>query len=179
MASACTVSGVADDFDKRDAAFDEPALRGEIDDLPHGHQTAQLRLDLADDHGRAGSHQRDAREFIFAIDFIDRQTFDVIAAAGKHAGNAGQHAGFVIDQNGEAMGLWFLRLRRLHKRRRWRDRYFPFCSYQHHPVAINRAADIAGIVAEDHLVVVFAGGDHREAIFLWIDADIDDAWACP
>ena len=80
------------------------------DDPVDRHQAAKLRLDLFDDHFRAGRDDGDARQAFFDVDLGHGQAFDVVAAPGKQADDAGQTPGFVVDQHGNGMEVncWYL-----------------------------------------------------------------------
>ena len=63
-------------------------------------QLVQLVGDLLDDRVRAGGHQRQARDG-GVVGRGHRQRLDVVAAGGEQAGDAGQGAGLVLQQDGD------------------------------------------------------------------------------
>jgi hypothetical protein len=77
-------------------------------DLAHLDDAAQLRLDLVDDLRRAGGHDRDARQVALVIGLGHRERLDVVAAAREEADDTRQHAGLVVDDDGEGVPLHHL-----------------------------------------------------------------------
>ena len=65
------------------------------------HEPVELLLDLLDHHRRAGGDDGDARQVRAVLGLRHRQALDVVAAAGKQADDAGQHARLVFDQHGQ------------------------------------------------------------------------------
>jgi hypothetical protein len=92
MRSASTRFSPLPDLEQAQLALDAGAFDGQVMDLVHGHDAAQLRLDLLDHRGRAARHDGDARAVAQMVDLGHGQAVDVVAAAGKQADDAGQHA---------------------------------------------------------------------------------------
>src|SRR4029077_1830328 len=78
---------------------------GEVAHRVYRHEAPQLRLDLLDDHGRAGGHHGDAREALLAVDLGYGEALDVVAAAGEQADHAGEYAGLVVHEHGDGVLL--------------------------------------------------------------------------
>src|SRR4029077_2738086 len=93
------------DLDQRQLALDIGAFVGQIVHLAHRHEARELRLDLLDNHPRAGGDDGDPRQVRGLVDLGDRQALDIVAASGKQPDHARQDAGLVIDQNGDGMAL--------------------------------------------------------------------------
>ena len=55
--------------------------------------------------GRAGGDDGDPRQMRLVRDLSNGQALDVIAAAREHADHPREHAGLVVDQNREGVGL--------------------------------------------------------------------------
>ena len=94
-------------LDQGDLALQMFAVGGQVVDLMDRDQLVHLRLDLLDDHRGAGGHDRHPRHGFIDRDRRDGQAFDIVAAAGKQAHHAGQHAGFVVHQDGDRMSFYF------------------------------------------------------------------------
>ena len=92
-------------------ALDKRALVGQIVDLVHRHQARQLRLDLFDDHPRAGRHDGDPRQAVLAVDLGDGKAFDIVAAPGKQPDDARQDARLIVDENRNRVPLQALHRR--------------------------------------------------------------------
>ena len=71
----------------------------------HRHEPQQLRLDLFDDHRRAGGDDGDAREVVDAVGLGDGQALDVVAAAREQADDTRQNAGLVVYENRDGVFL--------------------------------------------------------------------------
>src|ERR1700728_3265786 len=84
-------------FQQYQFALDVFAARHVLD-AHHVDQLLQLVGDLQHHGFRTAGHQRQARHRR-VIGRGDRQRFDVVAAAGKHASNARQRAGLVLQQD--------------------------------------------------------------------------------
>ena len=96
---------VAADLDQRQFALDMRAVDGEIAHPVHRHQPVELRLDLIDDHRRAGGDDGDARDVAAGIDLGDGEALDVVAAPGEQADHPGEDARLVVDQDRERVGF--------------------------------------------------------------------------
>ena len=70
-----------------------------------GHDAAELRDDLLDDLRRAGGDHGDARAVPLMVHLRDRQALDVVAAPGKEADDAREHAGLVVHDDRERVAL--------------------------------------------------------------------------
>ncbi len=71
---------------------------GHVLDRDHIDQFQQLRVDLRDDGIRSDGDQGHARDG-GVVRRGDRQRLDVVAASGNQAGDAGERAGFVLQEN--------------------------------------------------------------------------------
>ena len=69
------------------------------------HDAFELVGNLLDGFGGAGGDDGDARQALKVGDFGDRQAFDVVAASGKQADDAGEHAGLVVDEHRKDVGF--------------------------------------------------------------------------
>jgi hypothetical protein len=79
-------------------------------DIVDRHQTSELGLDLLDHRGCAGGDDGDAREVAQLVGLGHGQALDIVAAPGEQADDAGQHTGFVVDQNAEGVALRNIRV---------------------------------------------------------------------
>ncbi len=91
-------------LDQRHLAGDVRALAGEVGDAVDRHQAVELRLDLLDHHLGARRHDVDAAAAALVVDRRHGQAVDVVAAAGEQPDDAGEHAGLVLDQDGDGCG---------------------------------------------------------------------------
>ena len=69
----------------------------------HRHDALELVLDLLKHVRRAPRHDGDARKVLLVLGFRDGKALDIIAAPGKQADDAGQHARLVVDQHGQCV----------------------------------------------------------------------------
>src|SRR4051812_18749242 len=89
----------ADNLYQRHLAGDVRALARQVGHAMHRYEAIELRLDLLDDHFRAGRHDVDPRAGPAAFHRRHCEAVDVIAAAGEQADDAGQDARLVFDQD--------------------------------------------------------------------------------
>jgi hypothetical protein len=85
--------------------FDRAPGQCHVDHAVDRDHAVELMLDLLDHHGRPRRDDGDAGKMFLALGLRDRKTFDVVAAAGEQPDHAREHAGLVLDQNGERMRL--------------------------------------------------------------------------
>jgi len=76
-----------------------------VEDGPDGDEILELTPGLLDDAVLAGQHDRHARQ-VFDFRVADDERVDVEAARGEDAGDAGEHAGFVLDEAVEDVSFW-------------------------------------------------------------------------
>ena len=69
------------------------------------HEPFELGVNLIDHLRRARCHDRDPADRPVFRDIGDGQTLDIVAACGEHAGDAGEHAGFIVHRDGQRMPL--------------------------------------------------------------------------
>ena len=81
------------------------ALHREIGHRMHRNHAVELVLDLLDHRRCAAGHDGDARDVLFMLRLGDGERLDVVAAAREQADDAGEHAGLVVDDDGEGVGL--------------------------------------------------------------------------
>ncbi|CAA7626911.1 conserved hypothetical protein [Magnetospirillum sp. UT-4] len=145
-------------------AADMGPLDGEVRHLVHRHQAAQLVLDLLDDHAGAAGHDGDARQLFGGIDLGHGQAFDVVAAAREQPDDAGEHAGLVVDEDGDGVAGDFLMLGHVRVPLDQNHAVFFRAGLVHRPV----------LRPQHHLVVGHAGHDHREAVLGGVGAQLGD-----
>src|SRR6266542_1592602 len=88
-------------FDQRELPLDRVA-GPELGDAQHVDELVHLLLDLRERRLVAGDPKRDPRDF-GPLRRADGQALDVEAAAGEHVRDAREHAGLVLDEDGERM----------------------------------------------------------------------------
>ena len=71
----------------------------------HRHEAAQLGFYLLNHHGRAGGDNSYARCVRPIVNLGHGQAVNIEAAPRKQADNARQHAGFIIHQHRNGMGI--------------------------------------------------------------------------
>jgi hypothetical protein len=71
----------------------------QVDHPVHRHDALELVLDLFQHMRRAARHDGDARQMLLVLGLRDRQAVDIVAATGKQADDARQHARLVVDQH--------------------------------------------------------------------------------
>src|SRR5690606_6659584 len=76
------------DLDQRELAADIRPFVGQVGNRADRHQPTELRLDLLDDHARAGGHDGDAGKPVLWIDLGHRQALDIVATAGEQPDDA-------------------------------------------------------------------------------------------
>ena len=156
------VVALAAHLDHRELALDRRAGLGQVDHALHRHQPLELMADLLDHHRRAGGDDGDAREVLLVLGLRDREAVDIVAARGEQPDDAREHARLVVDQHRERVALDAL----LHGRGRIVARACG--TVAHHTSTLPRSSiafgDVAGHVAEQHLVMRLARRDHREAV---------------
>ncbi len=106
------VLALAAHLDHGELALEMRARDGHVDHAVHRHQPLELVLDLLDHHGRAARHDGDARQVLGMLGLGDRERVDIVAAPREQADDARQHAGLVVDQHRQSVGLDLLRDRR-------------------------------------------------------------------
>src|SRR5690606_23221594 len=100
----CPVFTRPDNLDQRHFALDRsllseiPCTNRQVNDPMDGHDALQLRLDLLEHDRRSSRDNRDAREMRFMLGLRNRQTFDIVAAAGKQTDDPGKDARFITDE---------------------------------------------------------------------------------
>ena len=103
-ASTRCVAGAAH-LHHRELPLDRAAGQGHVDDAIDRDHAVELVLDLLDHHRRARGDDGDAREMFLALGLRDRETVDVVAAAGEQADHAREHAGLVLHEHRERVRL--------------------------------------------------------------------------
>ena len=91
----------AGDLHQRQLALDAAGGIGDVDHLDDGHEAQQLLLDLFEHVVGAGRDDGDARLVRVAVDLGDRERFNVVAARGEQADDAGEDARLVVDDAGQ------------------------------------------------------------------------------
>ena len=89
----------------REFPLDRAAGDRHVDDAIDRHHAVELVLDLLDHHRRARGDDGDAGEVFLALGLGDRETLDVVAAAGEQPDHAREHARLVLHQHRERVRL--------------------------------------------------------------------------